>query len=265
MSAHLNSNYFYEKKYQHLTITEKKYPEKLNIGLDLSNSKQQLTYKNIQRTFLKIIKEKGIEYFKFAKVWIIPEDNGSLEKHLLQLQTSSVTKEKYEIVKKQSKEEKDTNIVFQAFCILEDNKITYKIRSYKIFPKKWMITYLLDWAHKSTKSHLKTREMGEYLSNKLNVFSLKMYEECERFCKDWESCQMFKKIKKRKRIVKYIRSNSWFKRYQADTVELDNRIIHNHTYPNLLTIVDHFSKYGFAYAISDKKQKQLGITWLKLL
>ena len=120
-----------------------------------------------------------------------------------------------------------------------------------------MIAYLLDWAHKSIKSHLKTREMGEYLSNKLNVFWPKMYEECERFCKDWESCQMFTKIKKRKRIVKYIRSNAWFERYQADTVELNSRITHNHAYPYLLTIVDHFSKYGFAYAIPDKKAETI--------
>ena len=92
-----------------------------------------------------------------------------------------------------------------------------------------------------------------------------MYEECERFCKDWESCQMFTKIKKRKRIVKYNKSNAWFERYQADTVELDSRITHNHAYPYLLTIVDHFSKYGFAYAILYKKKKQLGITWHKPL
>ena len=118
-----------------------------------------------------------------------------------------------------------------------------------------MITYLLDWAHKSTKSHLKTREMGEYLSNKLNVFWPKMYEEFERFCKDLESYQMFKRIKKRKRIVKYIRSNSWFERYQVDTVELESRKTNNHVYPYLLTIVDHFSKYGFAYAIPDKKSR----------
>ena len=148
--------------------------------------------------------------------------------------------------------------MFQAFCISEDNnKDTYKIGSYKIVPKKWMIAYLLDWAHKSIKSHLKTREMGEYLSNKLNVFWPKMYEECERYCKDWESCQMFTKIKKRKRIVKYIRSNAWFERYQADTVKLDSRITHNHAYPYLLTIVDHFSKYGFAYAIRDKKAETI--------
>ena len=120
-----------------------------------------------------------------------------------------------------------------------------------------MIAYLLDWAHKSIKSHLKTREIGEYLSNKLNVFWQKMYEECELFCKDWESCQMFKKIKKRKIIVKHIRSNAWFERYQEDTVELDSRITHNHAYPYLLTIVDHFGKSGFAYAIWDKKAETI--------
>ena len=53
----------------------------------------------------------------------------------------------------------------------------------------------------------------------------------------------------------YISSNSWFERYQADTVELDSRITHNHVYPYLFTIVDHFSKYGFAYAIPDKKSR----------
>ena len=99
--------------------------------------------------------------------------------------------------------------------------------------------------------------MGEYLSNKLNVFWPKMYEECERFFKDWESCQMFTKIKKRKRIVKYIRSNALFERYQADTVELDSRITHNQAYPYFSTIVDHFSKYRFTYAISDKKAEKI--------
>ena len=50
--SHLNSNFFYDEKYQYLTKTENKYPERLKIGLDLSNSKQMLTYKNRQRTFL---------------------------------------------------------------------------------------------------------------------------------------------------------------------------------------------------------------------
>ena len=105
--------------------TENKYPQRLKIGLDLSNSKQLLTYKNRQQTFIKTIKEKGIEYFKVAIVLFIPEDYDSLEKHLLQLHTCSVTKEKYEIFKKQLKEEKDPNIVFQTFCILEDNNKKY--------------------------------------------------------------------------------------------------------------------------------------------
>ena len=50
-----------------------------------------------------------------------------------------------------------------------------------------------------------------------------------------------------------MRSNSWLERYQADTVELDNRITHNHAYPFLWTIIDHFSKYSFTYEIPEKK------------
>ena len=68
---------------------------------------------------------------------------------------------------------------------------------------------------------------------------------------------MFIKIQKRKRIVKYIRSNSRIEKYQVDTIKLDSRITHNHVYPYLLTIVDHFSKYGFAYAIPDKKAETI--------
>ena len=54
-----------------------------------------------------------------------------------------------------------------------------------------------------------------------------------------------------------MRSNSWFERYRADTVELDSRKTNNHAYPYLLTIVDHFSKYRFTYAIPDKKAETI--------
>ena len=89
------------------------------------------------------------------------------------------------------------------------------------------------------------------------MFWLNMYDECWSFCKDWESCQMLKKNKKEKRIVKYIRLNSWFERCQANTVELDNRITHNHANHFLLTIVDRFRKYRFAYTIPDKKAETI--------
>ena len=49
--------------------------------------------------------------------------------------TSSVTKEKYEIVKKQLKEEKDPNIVFQEFCIFKKIKAHIKLDHIKYFPK----------------------------------------------------------------------------------------------------------------------------------
>ena len=68
---------------------------------------------------------------------------------------------------------------------------------------------------------------------------------------------MFKKIKKRKRIVMYIRSNSWFESYQVDTVELDSRITHNHAYPYLLTIVDHYVNMGLYIQYPDKKSEAI--------
>ena len=109
--------------------TENKYPERLKKGLDLSYSEQQPKYNNRHRNFLKTINEKEIEYFKIAKVWLIPEDDDSLET-LTTTACKFIYKKKYEIVKKQLEEEKDTNIVLQIICILEDtNKHTYKIES----------------------------------------------------------------------------------------------------------------------------------------
>ena len=120
-----------------------------------------------------------------------------------------------------------------------------------------MIQVFLEKSHTSIKSHLKPRAMADYLSNTLNVFWPNMYDEWVEFCKAWESCQMFQTFKKRSRINKYIKSSSWYERYQADTVELDSRITEDNKYPYLLTIVYHFSKYGFAYPIKDKKAETI--------
>ena len=59
----------------------------------------------------------------------------------------------------------------------------------------------------------------------------------------------------KKWIIKYIRSKSWFKRYQSDIVELDKYITHEKTYTYSLIIVDHFRKYTSAYAVRDKKDE----------
>ena len=73
-------------------------------------------------------------------------------------------------------------------------------------------------------------------------------------------------IQKRLRVIKYIRSDRWFERYKADTGEVNSWITQDNTYSYLLSIVDHFSKYGFAYAIKNKiKHKQLEFIWFKLL
>ena len=64
-------------------------------------------------------------------------------------------------------------------------------------------------------------------------------------------------IQKKQRIIKYIKSKRLFEKHQEDTVELDSRITQDNTYPYLLTIVDHFSMYGFAYAIKNKKAETI--------
>ena len=69
-----------------------------------------------------------------------------------------------------------------------------------------MITYLLDWAHKSTETHLKkqekhilkTREMSEYLSNKLNVFWLECMKNVNAFVRIESHARCLKGLRKEK-------------------------------------------------------------------
>ena len=84
-------------------------------------------------------------------------------------------------------------------------------------------------------------------------YGRKCMKNANAFVRIESHAKYLQRLRKEKRIVNHIRSNAWFERYQADTVELDSRITHNHIYPYHLTIVDHISKYGFAYAIPDKK------------
>ena len=66
--------------------------------------------------------------------------------------------------------------------------------------------------------------------------------------------QIFKKIS---RIIKNIKSSSWYELYQTDSFELVSRISEDNKYPYLLTIFDHPSKFGFAYPIKVKKAETI--------
>ena len=52
--------------------------------------------------------------------------------------------------------------------------------------------------------------------------------------------------------VKHIESRKPTERYQADTVYLSDYLTKN-TKQYLLTVIDHFSKFGWAVLISDKQ------------
>ena len=105
-----------------------------------------------------------------------------------------------------------------------------KLDHLKLFKEK-MIQLFLEESHTSFKSHLKPRAMADYLNNTLNKFWPNLYGEWVDNCMACESCQMIQTFKKRSRIIKHIKSNSWYERYQADIVELDSRITEDNKYP----------------------------------
>ena len=254
-AAKENSKEYFKEKIEYLIRKENKYPEILKNGLNLSDLMDKIIYKNRKRTFLQTIKDNEVNLFKIADLWLDSDESDVKEIQLLQLKTNTVDESRYKETKRLEKESPDT---FKPFWLEADSIWDiYKIGSYKIVTRKKMIQVFLEKSHTSIKSHLKPRAMADYLSNTLNVFWPNMYDEWVEFCKAWESCQMFQTFKKRSRIIKYIKSSSWYERYQADTVELDSRITEDNKYSYLFTIVDHFSKYGFAYPIKDKKAETI--------
>ena len=93
--------------------------------------------------------------------------------------------------------------MFQAFCILEDNNKTYiKLDQIKSSKNEWYLIFLIK--HMNQQNHILKQEklMNIYQISRKRVLVENVWRMWT-LLYDWELCQVFKKIKKRKRIVKY--------------------------------------------------------------
>ena len=148
LAAKENSKEYFKEKFEYLIRKDNKYPERLKNGLNLSDHKDKITYKNRKRTFLKTIKDNEVNLFKIADLWLDSDESDVKEIQLLQLKTNTVDESKYKETKRLEKESPDT---FKPFWLEADSiRDIYKIGSYKIVPrKKWSRYFLKNLIHQS--------------------------------------------------------------------------------------------------------------------
>ena len=75
LAAKENSKEYFKEKFEYLIRKDNKYPERLKSGLNLSDPKDKITYKNRKRTFLKTIKDNEVNLFKIDDLWLDSDES----------------------------------------------------------------------------------------------------------------------------------------------------------------------------------------------
>ena len=119
-----------------------------------------------------------------------------------------------------------------------------------IYPKKHEAKELIYKAHWGSGSHLHIKRTVEEIK-KLGYWWDKMEKDVREMYFNCEICAGRTKKPKKKMAYKHIDSYYPKERYQADTVYLSDYLVTDKRY--ILTMVDHFSKYGWIVVMSDKK------------
>ena len=116
--------------------------------------------------------------------------------------------------------------------------------------KNWLVANILNEAHTDLKGHLNGRSTVDYIQAILHWYWPNIYLDCEEYVNKCLKCRMHKIHKK---IVKFIRSKKTYERYQGDLVEISKKSYSINKSYNLLTCVDHFSKYAWGIPIKNKE------------
>ena len=125
---------------------------------------------------------------------------------------------------------------------------------WKIIPRKWEVKNILYHAHTMHGSHLMIRPTVNQLEE--NGYKWKnMEKDVREMYFSWEVRQSRYQMPKKNQPIHFIQTSKPKERYVVDTVYLSDYIVKKKRY--LITMVDHFSKYGWAKVIKDKKQETI--------
>ena len=153
--------------------------------------------------------------------------------------------------------QKSQTKLLRSKCELHKQKNLVKsliLDQWSIYPKEHQAKEILFLAHTISGSHLsisrtweKVKEMGYRWEN--------LEESARSLYFDWEICGA-RGVKPKKNIaLKHINSSYPKERFQVDMVYLSDMLINSPDERYLLSIVDHFSKYGWVVVLPNKKSK----------
>ena len=152
--------------------------------------------------------------------------------------------------------QKSQTKLLRSKCELQEKKLVKSLilDQWSIYPKEHQAKEILFLAHTISGSHLsisrtweKVKEMGYGWEN--------LKEPAKSLYFDWEICGA-RDIKPKKNIaLKHINSSYPKERFQVDMVYLSDMLINSPDERYLLSIVDHFSKYGWVVVLTNKKSK----------
>ena len=136
---------------------------------------------------------------------------------------------------------------------IQKDKISYNLiiwdEDCKIIPRWWEVNEIIYKAHINPGFHLKIEptcrkieEMGYKWTNKEN--------SVHKFYFEWEKLQQRYQKSKKNQTVTYIESSRPKETFVIDVVYLSDFV--STTYKYLITMVDHFSKYGWVKMAKDK-------------
>ena len=153
--------------------------------------------------------------------------------------------------------QKSQTKLLRSKCELQEQKNLVKsliLDQWSIYPKEHQAKEILFLAHTISGSHLsisrtweKVKETGYRWEN--------LEESARSLYFDWEICGA-RGVKPKKYIaLKHINSSYPKERFQVDMVYLSDMLINSPDERYLLSIVDHFSKYGWVVVLPNKKSK----------
>ena len=129
-----------------------------------------------------------------------------------------------------------------------------KSDNWMIYPRVYEVNDICFKAHWGSGSHLSIERTIEAIKG-LGYRWDKMEKDARELFYRWEVCAGRTKKPKKTIAYKHIDSFRPKERYQMDTVYLSDYLVSDKRY--LFTMVDHFSKFGWAVVIYNKKSETI--------
>ena len=123
-------------------------------------------------------------------------------------------------------------------------KTITNLSEWLIIPFEWQVPIIIYECHIKAGSHLRINPTQDKIINSGYKWD-SMYADVREFVMKCQICEILVEKVRIGKIQNHIKSVRHLQRFQIDLVQLSN-IVATKNYKFLFTMIDHFSKYGWA-------------------